>query len=146
MSLENEAFCFCRQAITDTLAKRYDEYGCIQSTLIFKPRGYRSCLRDYVAKHLPGAPDLPYIPMSDGYCSYTNIQNTYVVLAIEIEDSNKLSREKLHDYTDVWWWFDCETTDIAIGLITTDRYGANPNIHSLLDWWYVFLETQKNGA
>lgn len=44
------------------------------------------------------------------------------VIAVEVEDTHKLSSEKLDRYADMWWSFD-STCELDLALLAVDRYG-----------------------
>ena len=78
-------------------------------------------------KNIPLLPDALFID-----------QNLRIVYFIEIEDSNKLSEEKIDYYAHTWDMFDYHH-DWSMGLIVADRYGKNITelTDILYDWCYI---------
>lgn len=64
------------------------------------------------------------------------------VFFIEIEDTNKLTEEKIADYVDLWWTFDA-SGDWGLGLIVTDRYG-NPTMLDMMDMAWACIAVEKD--
>jgi hypothetical protein len=58
------------------------------------------------------------------------------LIAVEVEDTNPLTRAKLKMYADFYMLMD-GGEKYGIGLITTDRYGR-PTVHDLLNVWFAF--------
>jgi hypothetical protein len=56
----------------------------------------------------------------------------------EIEDSNKLSSEKLYDYA--WIWFYLDDYEFEVNLFVYDRYGENEVQLCLCEYWFMFLQ------
>lgn len=59
------------------------------------------------------------------------------ITAFEVEDSNKLTEEKLSKYAMLWFYMDCEEADLL--LCVMDRYGNNRNYINLEEYYWTFL-------
>jgi len=65
-----------------------------------------------------------------------NIPGTFNLY--EVEDSNKLSPEKLYDYA--WIWFYLDDYEFDVNLFVYDRYGENEVQLCLCEYWFMFLQ------
>ena len=67
-----------------------------------------------------------------------------VVIVYEIEDTSKLTEEKLRDYVELWFYLDTLSDGIEFHLYITDRYGITKTEVPLQQYFYVFLEKRNN--
>lgn len=80
---------------------------------------------------------LKRIPDAWSYDPYETDELPGTINLYEIEDSNPISAAKLRDYTDFWFYCDCDYLDVR--LFVFDRYGHNEREISLTEYWYDFL-------
>lgn len=66
------------------------------------------------------------------------------IFAIEVEDSNKLTEEKLKNYSMLWFYLDCIGIDLR--LETFDRYGVICTKIPLNNVYCAFLMTRNDYA
>jgi hypothetical protein len=66
------------------------------------------------------------------------------VVAIEVEDTHRLSIEKLQRYSALWWAYD-GTDVLDLKLLSVDRYGANPRWFDMVSVGYM-LNSAGAGA
>lgn len=67
------------------------------------------------------------------------------VVAIEVEDTNKLSSIKLMDYGYLWWGFD-GTTELDLQLLSVDRYGNTETWFNMTTVGYLEIFGDRDDA
>lgn len=71
--------------------------------------------------------DLMVVP--DGWRSFTEPNGTIVFHLYEIEDTSKMSRDKLERYSLLWYIVDGESQRVTFEVFPVDRYGnAQPSL------------------
>lgn len=79
------------------------------------------------------------VPDAFKFCSFCT-----VIWIYEIEDTHKISSEKLRDYTNVWYgihdlWFDAdEDRSWQLCICVVDRYGLNKSILPMEQYFDAF--------
>lgn len=94
-----------------------------------------SIFRDYFPRNI--VPDgWAIIPTPD--------RSFFTILAIEVEDSHKLSEEKLKRYGHMWWGLDGRD-DLALQVLSVDRYGRNEHWFNMkvVGYWSLFTEEDQ---
>jgi len=84
--------------------------------------------REFVKECINIIPDAFVIDHKNTHCS-----------VFELEDTHKLSQDKLNAYADIWFRMDC--FDWEFGLIVVSRYGT---LSLIPDLQYRFLELLQN--
>lgn len=64
------------------------------------------------------------------------------VVIVELEDTNKLSFNRLLRYCEMWSVFDYELPSIMPRLIVMDRYGMNQREIDLMQYYHTFVDMQ----
>jgi hypothetical protein len=80
---------------------------------------------------------LKRIPDAWSYEPYETEDLPGTISLYEVEDGHPISAAKMRDYTDFWFYCDCDYLDVR--LFVFDRYGQNEREISLTEYWYDFL-------
>ena len=99
-----------------------------------KCMGYFKCEPDYPELHdclVDG--DYRFTPDA-----YKIIKENDSIQCYEVEDTHKISKQKLTKYIMVWFFLDCENIDLELYVV--DRYGNNINKIDLEDAYYWLLK------